>query len=581
MDENDVALAPSAQQQTARPPDRPQRLVRGVLLSLAITPFVLGSLYLGWAAFVRQPAVPLPSPEPPSVVAGETRVGPDAPTVVAEAPAAPTVVPTNTVTDPRWAFLLLGYGGGRHDGAYLTDSIVLAIADPEQKTLTLLSIPRDSWVPLLFDGENAVYSKLNTGYALAKDAGLYRNQLARYTGSQGAGSLAMDTVSRLLGVPIANYLALDFVGFREMIDAVGGIDVDIPESFTVLYPANDDPSIDPGWMTVRFTKGREHMNGERAIEFARAREVISNPSEGSDFARSRRQRLIMEAFKTRLLQPGGLIHLPQLLAVSARHVDTDYAIADVGQLGQFILGWKDVQVYQTALTQGNYLEVSTGPGGAYILVPDAADRTWAQIRAFVRRLWQDPAAGVAMAESRIVIVNATGQPRVGGRLSAVLTRLGYRVAAPQTGAQRAESRLVDRTGGRAKPLVGQLERDLGISFSEVAAAITTNSDDLVLELGMNDAHVADLEVAADDAAPSSAFGIRRFGGWSPEVPTPAPAPQGSPAPQATVLPASTPTASSPVKPQGAAPATATPAQAAAPAPAPASQPPPKSQRKRR
>src|SRR5262249_22482781 len=143
--------------------------------------------------------------------------------------------------------------------------------------------------------------------------------------------------------------------------------------------ANDDASIDPSWMTVHFAKGPQHLNGERAIEFARAREVVDNVDEASDFARSRRQRLIMEAFKTRLFQPGGLVHLPQLLPIAASHVDTNYAVPDVAKLSALALNWQDVKIYQAALTTQNYLEEATGPEGAYVLVPSAPDHSWAQI----------------------------------------------------------------------------------------------------------------------------------------------------------------------------------------------------------
>lgn len=528
------------------------RLIRSVLLSLAITPFVLGGFYLVSVAFLSRPSAGLPPQDPLSEAEHERKVGAETTSVVGQAPADEVALPSQTPADPRWAFLLLGYGGGSHDGAYLTDSMMLAIADPTEKTLTLLSIPRDCWVPLLFDGKSAIYNKLNTAYAYAKDGSLYPNRLARYAGSHGAGRFTVDTISRLLGVPVANYLGLDFAGFREMINTIGGIDVGVPDSFSANYPANDDASIDPGWATVRFRKGVEHMNGERAIQFARAREAIDTPSESNDFARSRRQRLIMEAFKTRLFQPGGLIHLPQILAITARHVDTDYAMPEVSQLSQFIMDWKSVRIYQTALNAGNYLEEGTGPGGSYVLVPSGPDHTWAQIRAFARRLWQDPATGVAMADTGIVIVNDTGKPGVGGRLSAALSKLGYRVTGLQTGPERAESRLVDRTGGSAKLVAAQLARDLGVSFLAVEDAAAGDRNALVLELGANDAYLADLQVATDDTAPSSTLGIRAFGEWlppaAPAMPegsataTPTASGQGLATPQRTVTPTGTPAA---------------------------------------
>lgn len=489
----------------------------------------------------------------------EREIGAETTSVKGDVPPERMEVPREIPSDPRFAFLLLGYGGIEHEGAYLTDSIVAAIANPDTKTLTLLSIPRDCWAPLLFDGQTAVYNKLNTAYAFAQDKRLYPNRLPRYAGNQGAGRFAADTVSRLLGVPISNYLALDFAGFRKMIDAVGGIDVNVPNTFTARYPANDNPAIDPSWITVHFTKGVEHMNGERAIRFVRAREVIDNSNEGGDFARSRRQRLVMEAFKDRLLEPGGLLRLPQIMGIASQHVDTDYAITDIAQFGQFVLSWKEARIYQTALTVGNYLTVGTGPGGAYIAIPDAPGASWAQIRAFVRRLWQDPAVGLAMADTRITVVNRTGEAGAASRLSAVLMKLGYRVGTPGTGQTAATSRLVDRTAGQGELLAAQLEKDLGISFLESTKVEWDGAGELILELGQDNAHLADLEVAADDAAPSSALGVQKAGEWLPASPLPGdetvvqPTPRPSPTPTAlatatplppkmTATPSATPTA---------------------------------------
>lgn len=544
----------------------PLRFTPRVVLGMVAAVLILGAI---GAALALQAQNDSTSPgNELSAEEREKKAGADTTSVVADAPAEALTVPTKEASDPRFAFLLLGYGGGGHEGGYLTDSIVVAIANPAQKTLTLLSVPRDCWVPLLFDDKTAVYNKVNTAYAFAKDQSLYRNRLPRYTGGNGAGNFAADTVSRILGIPISNYLSLDFDGFRQMIDAVGGIDVNVPNSFSAKYPAHDNPAVNPNWITVRFNAGVEHMNGERAIQYARARSVIDNwGAEGGDFARSRRQRLIMEAFKTRLFQPSGLIHVPQLIAISAQHVDTNYAIPDVAQFSQFALDWQDVDIYETALTLGNYLNEATGPGGAYVVVPNAQNASWTQIRAFARRLWDDPAVGVAMANTRLTVVNSTGEAGAATRLSAALTELGYRVATPVAGDPTDKSRLIDYTGGSAKPLIDQLVIDLGLQALQVVEAEGTESDLLVLELGANDLSVASLRVPEDSAAPSSAYGIESFGQWSPSVP-PTPAPVRTPTPTRSVpkTPTATSTPLSTATPTRSATATPTPSYSRTPSP---------------
>jgi LCP family protein required for cell wall assembly len=417
---------------------------------------------------------------------------------------------------------LLGYGGPGHDGPYLTDSMMLVIVDQDRKSLTLLSIPRDSWAPLEFDGRTRVYNKLNTAYAFAKDPTLYPDRLARYAGSQGAGAFAEDTVAQLVGIPISYYVGLDFQGFREMIDTVGGVAVDAPASFTARYPANDNPEVDPSWMTVHFYSGPQVMDGERAIEFARAREVIDNADEASDFARSRRQRLIMEAFKTKVVQPSGLLHLPKLLAIAAQHVDTDYSLPNATQLGQMILDWKDVQIYQTALSTTNYLQEGTSADGGYVLVPSAPGQSWSQVRAFGRRLWDDPALGVAMARTKVAVVNRSGSDGLASRVAASLLKLGYQVGDVSTDTYQARSRLIDRTDGQAAPLARQLRTDLDLPSLALAPDAPTDTPEVVLELGADAADLA-LAVPTDLAAPTSSFGVVNVGSWIPgdqAAPTP-------------------------------------------------------------
>ena len=456
----------------------PRRIFLRAVLGVALALFVVGGFLAGLFFLTHLSVLTGTAPPPP-----ETQPGAAVNSSGGAAPPAALGLPAKQASDPRFAFLLMGYGGAGHDGAYLTDSMIVAIVDPNQKSISLLSIPRDIWAPMVFSEKATVYNKINTAYAFAEDSSLYPDRLSRYKGKQGPGTFAMDTVSRLLGIPISYYLSLDFAGFRQMIDTVGGIDVNVPDSFSARYPANDDPSIDPSWKIVKFTKGPQHMDGERAIEYARAREAIDNIAEGSDFARSQRQRLIMEAFKARLFQPGGLIHLPQLIAVGTSHMDTNYALPSVVQFAQLALGWKDVRFYQTALTNQNYLADSTGPEGTYILVPDAQDHSWARVQAFAQRLWQDPEVGVAMSNTEVVVENDAGVAGLAGRVGTELDKLGYRVGIPITGTVATHSGVVDQAGGAGKALVRGLEADLHLKLSEVQSAATSDPARITLKIG--------------------------------------------------------------------------------------------------
>src|SRR5262249_20884040 len=148
---------------------------------------------------------------PLAVSAPEKALGADAPSVV-DASATEVAVPEDSPAGERFAFLLMGYGGGRHEGGFLTDSMMIVIVDPARRTLALLSIPRDTWVPMSLDGRTTFYNKANTAYAFGRDPTIYPGRLGKYRGDKGAGVFAAETMSRLVGVPIRYYLALDFAG---------------------------------------------------------------------------------------------------------------------------------------------------------------------------------------------------------------------------------------------------------------------------------------------------------------------------------------------------------------------------------
>ena len=477
-------------------------LIGGALLACeqppapVITPAESGSpvaagapeLVAGSSERIENPTPVADSSQAPSLIPSQTPVAGTSSVPSADASQAPTAIPTQMPTplpDNRFALLLLGYGGGGHDGAYLTDAMMVLIVDPDQKTVTMLSLPRDLWVPLNFDGSQPVYNKVNTAYAFARDSRLYPQRLPRYRGDGGAGRFAKDTVAHVLGIPIDYYLALDFQAFRDLIDAVGGVDVVVPASFTAQYPRHDSSSIDPGWMMVSFRAGPQHLNGERALQFARAREVVDNSAEGSDFARARRQRLILMALKDQLFQPSGLIHLPQVLGIVQRSADTDYPLLGVGDLAKLALAWSEVQVYQAGLSLSNYLKHDIGSHGEYILVPRQADGSWEAVQAFARQLRADPALGEAMAAAPVVVVNRTGRSVVARETATHLSALGYVVTRTDAGPVQYQTVIRDRSGGRAARLVEALSQHLGLQPAAVVLEQADRAPKVVVELGLD------------------------------------------------------------------------------------------------
>lgn len=233
--------------------------------------------------------------------------------------------------DNRVNVLLLGIGGGKHDGPNLTDTIIFASIDTasESGRATLVSIPRDLWVPDL-------QAKVNTAYASGED---------KQTG--GGLILAKKVVSKITNQPVDYAIRVDFAGFVKAIDMVGGLDIEVERAFEDKeYPISGKEEDTCGfegedfekratdaaqfeafpcrYEYLQFAKGLQHMDGETALRFVRSRHATG--PEGTDFARSKRQEKIIIAFKDKVLSAGTLLNpikLTSLYDVFKGSIDTD------------------------------------------------------------------------------------------------------------------------------------------------------------------------------------------------------------------------------------------------------------------
>jgi LCP family protein required for cell wall assembly len=234
--------------------------------------------------------------------------------------------------------LLLGVGGNGYYGSIVTDTILILSVQPgrvegEQTKISLLSIPRDFAVQL---PDSPEWRKINEAYK--------RGELAK----AGEGWLWLrDKLQELTGITATYYAVADFDGFKQAIDALGGVDVTVDRAFSdFTYP---DYSL--GYLPeVRFETGPQHLDGERALQFARSRH--GNNGEGSDFARIRRQHKILEAFKDKLATINfitGPSQIAGLLQSAAEHVKTNLEPWQAKRLYDLVKDVSDEQVVARSL----------------------------------------------------------------------------------------------------------------------------------------------------------------------------------------------------------------------------------------
>jgi LCP family protein required for cell wall assembly len=228
-----------------------------------------------------------------------------------------------------------------------SDSIMLVRTDPDHHRLAFLSIPRDLRVDIPGHGT----AKINAAYQM------------------GGPALAVKTVANFTGLPINHVAIVDFGQFKALIDELGGVTIDVKKpiysnSFDCPYSASRCQS----WKGWRFDKGRQHMNGQRALIYSRVRENRLDPSE-SDATRAERQQQVLQAIAGRLASVGTFFDLPFVGGDLLKPLATDLTPGEFLQLGW--VKWRASDGKTLHCRLGG--DASTIGGQSYI-VPNELDR---------------------------------------------------------------------------------------------------------------------------------------------------------------------------------------------------------------
>lgn len=289
-----------------------------------------------------------------------------------------------------------------------TDTMILLTFDAQHQTAGLLSLPRDLWVPIPGFGYD---TKINTAYQIGESEG--------YPG--GGPQLAKDTVSSFIGQPVQYYVRVNFQGFVELIDLIGGIDVVVPKTiYDDAYPTDDYET-----QVFYLEAGQQHLDGETALKYVRTRNV------DDDYARAERQQQVIRAVADKVMRadmlPTLLTKLPRLAYTMRSSIETDIPMALQVEFANYLGGSSLREVRQLVL-DSRYGVETYADNGAWILLPD---RT--KVRTALAGFFAPPAAGsssVAMSDPnwvRIEILNGTGEPGVAARTRDLLQSQGWQV----------------------------------------------------------------------------------------------------------------------------------------------------------
>jgi polyisoprenyl-teichoic acid--peptidoglycan teichoic acid transferase len=199
---------------------------------------------------------------------------------------------------------------GEYGDSTRTDALMYATFNMKEKSVKLLSIPRDSYVTVPNEKKK---DKINHVHA--------------YSGVEGT----IDTVEYLLDVPVDYYVKVNFESFLEIVNLLGGIEVDVPVSFT-----EQDSSDTPG--AIKIKKGYQTLNGEQALALARTRKL------DSDLERGKRQMLVIEAIAKKAIAPNTLFKLDGLLSILGDNMKTNMTFSDITSFYKYAASLNNLQI---------------------------------------------------------------------------------------------------------------------------------------------------------------------------------------------------------------------------------------------
>lgn len=363
-------------------------------------------------------------------------------------------------SDDRINILLLGMGGAGHPGPYLTDTMMLVSIRPSDHRLTMLSLPRDLSLPFPGDGWRKI------------------NNLNAYAEASAAGSGAQVTAQKLgevFSLPIHYYVRVDFAGFEQLIDELGGIKMYVDNSFV----DREFPDSSFGYRTVSFSKGWQQMDGATALTYVRSRH--GSNGESSDFARSQRQQKVIKAIKDNALSVTTFLNIRKIsniLDIYQKNVTTNLAPWEIYKLAKMERSFSDADTTVLVLddhpSSPLYNKIVNG---AYVLLPK--DETLGQLRDIVAHVFDGQDELKRREQVVIDIRNGTFIEGLASRTSERLVQAGYTVAHIGNSAKKDYQKTViyDLTGGQKPNALEDIRTRLNANVTTALPAWLQSPDE--------------------------------------------------------------------------------------------------------
>jgi LCP family protein required for cell wall assembly len=332
----------------------------------------------------------------------------------------------------QYNILILGYGGGKHEGTYLTDTIIIANIDTLKKKILLISFPRDIWVKVPVINNEDFYSKINAVYQMGIMPKQYENIDKSLIDNNNPSGILKKVINDISGINPDYFLAIDFEGFIKIVDTLGGIEVNVEKPFTDYeYPIEEnmnflcgrdeefakiepiinkeltaeevtaifasDKNLEQFFKDIKdrpavafpcryeilsFNKGLTTMNGETALKFSRSRHALGD---GGDFNRARRQQLVVNAVMDKVISLNFIPKVLPLLNDLEQNLKTDVSISE---FDNFISIGNSISQYKISslIISDKYLTDDYSSYGGSILVSKDGKDNWMSLKNDIKNI---------------------------------------------------------------------------------------------------------------------------------------------------------------------------------------------------
>ncbi|HSX47638.1 MAG TPA: LCP family protein, partial [Patescibacteria group bacterium] len=359
----------------------------------------------------------------------------------------------------RVTFLLAGNSPDdpQHGGANLTDSIMLVSINTKNNTAWMLSIPRDLWVKVPSHG----YQKINAVY----EEGQNDNFSASGYPNGGMGELEQ-IVSQKFAIPINYYALINYTAFKQAVDAVGGISVNIHSS--------DPRGLFDAYTNLKLPNGQVNLNGQQALSLARARGDnsagdISYGFNNSDFDRTLHQREMLLSLKNKATSGHVLanpIALSNLFDALGNNVKTDFTLGNARRLLQLSKAIPSNKIKSLSLNNSNGINLLTSyhsSDGQDALIPSAGINNYSDIDAYVAKYTSNNP--LVQEGARVVVLNGTNTYGLANKYKQKLVSNFINVDQTGDAINTAHSEIIDLSLGKMPATKAALIKVIGNNFA--------------------------------------------------------------------------------------------------------------------